>query len=69
MDTKSQSRAGAPADKLLLTVPEAAERLSVSRSTLYALIDGGHLKRVKIGRSALVTVASLAHFVEQLEDA
>ncbi|WP_431310348.1 helix-turn-helix domain-containing protein [Luteimicrobium album] len=53
----------------MLTVPEAAERLSVSRSTLCTLIDGGRLKRVKIGRSALVKAAALAQFVEQFEDA
>ena len=34
----------------LMTVKEAAEFLSVSRSTLYTMMDAGELASVKIGR-------------------
>lgn len=36
-------------DKILLTIPEACELLSISRSTLYALIRRRELPTVKIG--------------------
>ncbi len=35
----------------LLTVPEAASFLRLSRSNLYALMERGELRFVKIGRS------------------
>jgi excisionase family DNA binding protein len=37
--------------RLLLTAAEAAETLSVSRSTLYSLVSEGRLKRVKLRNS------------------
>ena len=38
-------------DKLLLTIPEAAERLSLGRSMVYQLIAAGRLRSVSIGRA------------------
>ena len=38
-------------ERLLLTAEEAAEALSVGRTTLYALIKEGKLRSVHIGRS------------------
>ena len=38
----------------LLTVRKAAEFLSISRSTLYGLMDNGELQFVKLGRSRRV---------------
>jgi excisionase family DNA binding protein len=35
----------------LMTVAEAKTFLSLSRSTLYELMDGGHLRYVKLGRA------------------
>jgi excisionase family DNA binding protein len=35
----------------LMTVPEAARFLSISRSKLYVMMDEGDLRFVKIGRS------------------
>lgn len=49
--------------KILLTVPEAAERLQISRSLLYRLIAGRQISIVKIGRSTRIPVAELEEFV------
>ena len=37
--------------KVLLTVPEAAEALGISRSKLYDLVSRGRLRHVKLGKS------------------
>ena len=54
------------ADGYLLTIDEAAERLRVSRWSVYNLIRGHQLRTVKIGRRRLVTPAALTECVEQL---
>ncbi len=51
--------------ELVLTVDEAAERLRVSRWTLYNLIRSNQLRTVKIGRRRLVPVDALAECIEQ----
>ena len=49
---------------LLLTVQTAADRLSVSKSTIWRLIRAGRLQTRVIGRSATrVLAASLADYV------
>jgi len=54
----------------VLTVDEAAERLRVSRWTLYGLIRSGRLRTVKIGRRRLVPAHSIAECLDLLlEDA
>jgi excisionase family DNA binding protein len=50
----------------LLTIDEAAERLRVSRWSVYNLIRANQLRTVKIGRRRLVTPAALTECVEQL---
>jgi excisionase family DNA binding protein len=52
----------------LLTVQEAADRLRVSRWSLYNLIRANQLRTVKIGRRRLVTPAALAECVELLSE-
>jgi excisionase family DNA binding protein len=52
-----------PPVRLLLTVPEAAEALGVSRSVVYELMDSGDLRNIKIGRSRRVLVTSLEEFI------
>ncbi len=54
--------------RLLVTVNEAARRLSIGRSTLYELINDGELETLHIGRSCRVTVDSLDAFVDRLRD-
>jgi excisionase family DNA binding protein len=52
-----------PPVRLLLTVPEAAEALGVSRSVVYELMDSGDLRNIKIGRSRRVLMTSLEEFI------
>lgn len=52
--------------RLLLTPEQAAERLSLSRTTVYELIRYGELRSVKIGRARRVPVEALDEFVERL---
>ena len=62
MDTQTNSR-------LLLRIPEAAERLGLSRSTVYELIAAGELKVVRYGRAVRVPVSELAGWVERQSQA
>ena len=52
-------------DKLLLRIPDAAERLGLSRSSVYELIAAGELKVVRYGRAVRVPVSELAGWVER----
>ncbi len=52
--------------KLLLTVPEAATALGVSRSKLYQLLTSGAVRSVRIDGSRRVPVAALNAYVHQL---
>ena len=51
-------------ERLLLTVWEAADVLSVSRSRVYELIYAEQLDSVKIGRSRRVSLASVRRLAE-----
>jgi excisionase family DNA binding protein len=55
-----------PSRPLLLTVPEAAATLRISRAQAYNLIARGELESVHIGASRRVPAAALSAFVEQL---
>ncbi len=48
---------------VLLTVPEAAERLRVSRRTVERLIRDGRIRPVRIGRRVLVTEREVGAFI------
>ncbi|GLZ15073.1 hypothetical protein Acsp04_53080 [Actinomadura sp. NBRC 104425] len=54
--------------ELVLTVDEAAERLRVSRWTLYNLIRSNQLRTVKIGRRRLVPVDALTECLDRLTE-
>jgi excisionase family DNA binding protein len=54
-------RPGAP--RLLLTVPEAAEALAISRSKLYELLAAGTVASLRIDGSRRVPVAALEAFI------
>ena len=45
--------------RLLLTIPEAARRLSVGRSTVYSMLKSGVLASVAIGRLRRIPSDSL----------
>lgn len=49
----------------LLTIRETAERLSVSRQTIYRLIRLGELRLVTIGKAPRVDARSVARLIEQ----
>ena len=52
----------------LLTVPEAAQRLRISKWMLYNLIRSRQLRTVKIGSRRLVRVATITAYLAALED-
>ncbi len=53
-------------EPLLLTIFEAAQLLSVGRTTVYELIERGELRTVHIGRSCRVPVVAVTDYVERL---
>jgi excisionase family DNA binding protein len=53
--------------KLLLTVEEAAEVLSLGRTKVYELIAAGEIPTVKIGRARRVSAKALTVFVGRLD--
>jgi excisionase family DNA binding protein len=53
------------ADRLMVRIPEAADRLGLSRSTVYELIAAGELKVVRYGRAVRVPVTELTGWVER----
>ncbi len=53
---------------LLITVSEAARRLSCSRSLLYEILGDGQIRSVKLGKKRLVQVASLEAFAASLPE-
>ncbi len=61
------TRFGAMAEKLLYTVDEAATLLSLSRTTLYELLNSGAIASVTVGRSRRITHRGLDGFVRGLE--
>jgi excisionase family DNA binding protein len=58
---------GAGLSHLLLTTDEAADVLRVGRTTVYALIKGGQLRPVHIGRSCRISRAELERYVNRLD--
>ncbi len=54
-------------EKLLETIDATAERLSVSRSKVYELINRKELDGVKIDRSHRVVVESSRRYVQRLK--
>jgi excisionase family DNA binding protein len=52
--------------RLLLTVPEAAEALAISRSKLYELIAAGLVRSVRIDGSRRVPIEALESYIAGL---
>jgi excisionase family DNA binding protein len=50
----------------LLTIEQAAERLAVSRTTMFALIRDGVVPSVLIGRYRRVPLSELVAYIERL---
>ncbi|NII11764.1 helix-turn-helix domain-containing protein [Oleiagrimonas sp. C23AA] len=60
MQTKSSKK------PLLYTVKQAAERLSISRVTLYRRLRSGEINAVKNGRLTYISPAELERYVTEL---
>ena len=52
-------------DKILYSIPDAADQLSISTRVLERLIGDGEVETVKIGRRRLVPAEALAAYVEE----
>ena len=55
-----------PATPLLLTVEQAAERLGIGRTLLYALVSAGEIESVQIGRLRRIPADALPAFLHRL---
>ncbi|MCG7525061.1 helix-turn-helix domain-containing protein [Streptomyces sp. OfavH-34-F] len=55
-----------PVDRLLYKPKEAAEALSIGRSTVYELMAKGALKYIKLGRTRRIRRADLEAYVDSL---
>ena len=69
----SQARHGFQEDPqvrlpLVLTVEEAADRLGVGRTVMYALVSSGAVESVRIGRLRRVPADALVAFLDALRD-
>jgi len=49
---------------LLVSITEAAQTLSLGRTSVYKLMDEGRLESRKMGRRRLITTASILRLVE-----
>ncbi|MDR0417301.1 MAG: helix-turn-helix domain-containing protein [Propionibacteriaceae bacterium] len=63
---RAVERLAAPPESRLMTVPEAAAWLGVSRTTLYTLHKAGQLRFVKIGASTRVDRADAEALADSL---
>jgi excisionase family DNA binding protein len=50
----------------LLTVEEAAQRLSVGRTTLYALLKNGQINSIRVGRLRRIPTDALTAYTNRL---
>lgn len=61
------SQAGQGVAPLLLTIPESAAALRLSRSRIYELVKAGALRSVLIGNSRRIPAGALIEFVAGLQ--
>lgn len=54
--------------KLLYTIEEAAEALSIGRTVLYELVMRRQIRSIKIGKARRIPTNSLTAFIEQQQD-
>lgn len=52
--------------RVLLTAEEAAERLAVGRTAVYALLKSGQLESVRIGRLRRIPAEAVENYVQRL---
>lgn len=51
----------------LLGLNAVSARTDLSKSTLYRLINRGHLRAVKVGKALRITESELTRFIQSLE--
>ena len=54
-----------PDERLLLSVDEAARRLSIGRSLLYELLAAGEIRSIHVGRLRRVPIAALTDYINR----
>lgn len=54
-------------EPFLLTVPQAAKSLGISRAMIYKLINKGELRLLHIGRAARVNIADIRRLIQAHE--
>jgi excisionase family DNA binding protein len=54
-----------PPNRLLLSVDEARRSLGIGRTTLYAEMDAGRIRTIKVGARRMIPVSALNDFIEQ----
>lgn len=64
--TGTSAPADAASSLTLLTVEEAARRLSLGRTTLYALLKTGAINSVKVGRLRRIPTEALTDYTARL---
>ena len=55
--------------RLLLTVEEAADRLGIGRTLMYALVKNGEVESVQLGRLLRIPADALPRYVDRLRTA
>ena len=50
-------------------IPSAQERLGISRSTLYSLMQSGQLRSVHVGARRLIPEQAIVDFINKLDEA
>jgi len=68
LEVSAMTEPTSPAPRVLLTVEEAADRLSIGRTTMYALIKAGHIATVRVGYLRRVPAAALTDYVQRLAE-
>lgn len=63
---KDQVKEDSDSSRLLVTVEDAARRLSIGRSHIYEQMQRGGLRSVRIGRSRRILITDLEAFIELL---
>jgi excisionase family DNA binding protein len=63
----ARAKEGEPA-QAMLTVAEACKHLRISKTKLYELIQTRKVVGVKIGKRRLITMRSIAKYIDQLEE-
>ncbi|WP_420117214.1 helix-turn-helix domain-containing protein [Micromonospora sp.] len=53
-------------NRIVLTIEEAAQRLGIGRTTMYALVKAGQIRTVTIGRLRRVPTFCLDEYVRDL---